>query len=190
MKALLLGAGNSRLRKLRVDPEHKADFSDTELVTLDIDVDSKPDVQFDLNRLHYGEPLPFQTGEFEEIHAYEVLEHFGRQGDYFGFFTEFSEYWRVLKPGGYFLGSVPHHTSMWAWGDPGHTRCLPEGVFVFLEQDQYKKQIGKTALTDYRSVWDKNFTRQFIRKNGENLFFVLKKEEHGKEGEETGDASI
>ncbi len=80
------------------------------LVTLDINRDHRPDVVWDLNPL----PLPFADNSFDEIHAYEVLEHTGVQGDYRFFFAQFSDFWRILKPGGVLIGTVPLPTSPWA----------------------------------------------------------------------------
>jgi hypothetical protein len=46
---------------------------------------------------------------------------------------------------------------MWAWGDPSHRRVINEGSFTFLDQTQYAKQVGKTAMTDFRSLWKGDF---------------------------------
>src|SRR6185437_13256763 len=86
---LLLGCGNRRDKLLSLPEE--AEWSN--LTTLDLDPQSNPDVIWDLNSL----PLPFATAQFDEIHAYEVLEHLGRQGDWRGFFAEWNEYYRILK---------------------------------------------------------------------------------------------
>lgn len=145
MKELLIGAGNARHKKLYKPGREQ--FED--VTTLDVDPRCKPDVLWDLN----DRPLPFADGEFDELHAYEVLEHVGRQGDWRGFFNEFAEYWRILKPGGALIISVPRPDSLWAWGAPGHTRVLSLKTFTFLDRDEYAGQVGVTAMTDYRDVW-------------------------------------
>lgn len=145
-RELLIGCGNNRSKKVR-----HGDLSEDwkNLTTLDIDPDSKPDVLHDLNVL----PYPFGDNEFDEIHAYDTLEHFGRQGDWRGFFAQFSEFYRILKPDGVLIATVPMWDSPWAWGDPGHTRVITRGSVLFLDQKFYEDEVGKTNLTDYRHVY-------------------------------------
>ena len=163
---LLLGAGNSRQKLLGLPG--RADWSN--LTTLDVDPDCKPDVLHDLNIL----TLPFEYNSFDEIHAYEVLEHIGRQGDWRGFLAEFSEYWRILKPGGFLAGSCPSLESRWLWGDPGHTRAISQETLIFLSQRQYEAQVGKTPMTDYRALYKADFELVHSQVQGERYFFMLK----------------
>jgi SAM-dependent methyltransferase len=141
----------------------------TELVTLDIDEACEPDVVHDLEDL----PLPFDDNMFDEIHAYEVLEHTGRQGDWRFFFNQFYEFWRILKPGGKFVALCPMWDGVWCWGDPGHTRCINRGVITYLVQEEYEKLIGKTSMTDYRHWWKGNFHPLAMQEEGETFAFVL-----------------
>ena len=164
---LLIGCGNSREKKVVFPEIEKAWF---QLVTLDIDKDCKPDVLHDLNEL----PLPFDDNMFDEIHAYEILEHCGRQGDWLFFFNQFYEFWRILKPGGYFVGTVPMWDSEWAWADPGHTRVITPNSMVFLSQREYEVQVGKTAMTDYRSAWDGDFELIGMDQTEDTFAFVIK----------------
>lgn len=166
MTTLLLGAGASLKKWIRT-PHGEADFKD--LTTLDINSEHNPDVVYDLNIL----PLPFGDAEFDEIHAYEVLEHLGRQGDWRFFFKEWSEYYRILKPGGLFVGSVPAIDSPWVWGDPSHTRLISTDTFLFLDQDQYKKQVGVTPMSDFRFCYKGDFHLRWTKVDGGRLFFVL-----------------
>ena len=140
------------------------------LTTLDINSDHGPDVVHDLEQL----PLPFADDAFDEIHAYEVLEHTGRQGDYRFFFAQFSDFWRVLKPGGYLCGSVPLPNSPWAWGDPSHTRIVSGQSFVFLDQTEYTRQVGKTAMSDFRHIYSADFSVEVAAERDPCLFFALK----------------
>jgi len=150
---LLVGAGSKREKHL-CRPGHK-DW--TGLVTLDMNADHKPDVVWDLNK----RPLPFEDNTFDEIHAYEVLEHLGQQGDFKAFFEEWNEWWRILKPGAQIFATSPMWNSIWAWGDPGHTRIMSVGSLVYLNQPEYTKQIGVTAMTDYRFVYKADFNITF-----------------------------
>lgn len=153
MAELLLGCGNKRDKVIY--PVGKAVW--TELVTLDNDPNCGADVEWDLARL----PLPFEDERFDEIHAYHVLEHVGAQGDFRTFFAQFTEFWRLLKPDGVFCGIVPGPGSAWVWGDPGHTRFLPPEIFTFLSQAAYTKQVGVTALADYRRFYRADFEPAF-----------------------------
>jgi len=166
MKQLLLGSGNARGRNIR--PTNVNDGWG-ELTTLDIDPRCKPDVLWDLDI----RPLPFADNSFDEIHCYEVLEHLGRQGDWRGFFAEFSEYWRILAPGGYLVGTCPAPGDKWVWGDPGHTREISPQSFTFLDQAQYTAQVGKGSMTDYRSVYQADFNLAMNQTKDGVLYFAL-----------------
>jgi SAM-dependent methyltransferase len=147
---LLIGCGNSRKKNITCK-EIPAEWSN--LITLDMDPACNPDHVHNLDNI----ALPFGDNTFDEIHAYEVLEHCGRQGDWRFFFDQFAEFWRILKPGGYFVGSVPMWDCEWAWADPGHTRVIAPGSLIFLSQKEYEHQVGKTAMTDYRAHYKADF---------------------------------
>jgi SAM-dependent methyltransferase len=163
---LILGAGSSK--ELRV-PTPLMSVT-PKITTLDIEARHKPDVLWDLNVL----PWPFKDASFDEVHAYEVLEHLGTQGDAVSFFAHFGEVYRILKPLGYLAGSCPRSDSMWAWGDPSHRRVINEGSFTFLDQTQYAAQVGKTAMTDFRSIWHGDFEAAGLERTDHQLYFMLK----------------
>lgn len=171
-RELMLGCGHSRERRV-LHPGVGYGLPWANLTTLDLSSECNPDVVFDLETL--GErDLPFCANEFNEIHAYEVLEHCGTQGDYRMFFAQFRAFWRILKSGGYLCATVPDWKSVWAWGDPGHTRIINMGTLVFLSKRQYENQIGKTAMSDYRSLMD-DMDFEIVRAKtiGEQFEFVL-----------------
>lgn len=164
MPDLLLGCGSSRERKLHLG---RAQWRD--LVTCDHNPDHRPDVVHDLNRT----PWPWPDDQFDELHAYEVLEHLGRQGDAASFFATFAEAWRILKPGGHLIGTCPSWRSMWAWGDPSHTRVISTGSLVFLDQQAYAEQVGKTAMSDFRTLYRADFTALHAAEDDHLLQFCL-----------------
>lgn len=165
MSELLIGCGNDRRKKVTF-PGIPQDW--TKLTTLDCEETTKPDVVHDLNVF----PYPFPSDSFKEIHAYEVLEHCGKQGDYKFFFAQFGELYRILQPDGYLVATVPMWDSPWAWGDPGHTRVITKGSLVFLDPDEYR-QLGKTAMTDYRPFLGCNFKTIALKEDHDMFGFVL-----------------
>jgi len=167
-RELIIGCG-SKLDK-RIIATKLSPYNFVNPTTLDIDRDHKPDVVHNLEDL----PLPFDDNSFDEIHAYEVLEHTGAQGDYRFFFAQFSDFWRILKPGGYLCATVPRWDSMWAWGDPSHKRIICPGTLVFLSQAEYKRQVGKTPMSDFRYIYKADFEVVQSTLTDEHFYFVIK----------------
>jgi SAM-dependent methyltransferase len=160
MKSLLLGSGNSVERRIG-----GGEFTD--LTTLDL---QGADVLHDLNDL----PYPFQDDEFDEIHAYEVLEHCGAQGDVKFFFGQFNEFHRILRPGGHFCASVPLPDSVWAWADPGHRRVITVETLSFLQKEHYD-QLGKTTCADYRPWINGWWQIVWAEPHNDSLYFTLER---------------
>jgi SAM-dependent methyltransferase len=167
-RELLIGCGHSRVKRI-----HFYDIGEhfENLTTLDTDARANPDVVHDLDVL----PYPFADSSFDEIHAYEVLEHCGSQGDWRFFFAQWQEFHRILKPGGYFVGSCPMWDSPWAWGDPGHKRVLTRWTLAFLRQQEYVNQVGKTHMTDYRAIYTGDFETLAVQEQEHSWGFVLRK---------------
>lgn len=165
MSELLIGCGSNWEKKIYL-PDQR-DWKN--LVTLDINPDHGPNVLWDLQVL----PLPFIDNEFNEIHAYEVLEHVGSQGDYKTFFAQFTEFHRILRPGGKFFATVPTPNSPWAWGDPSHTRIFCKEWLTFLRQKSYEEQVGKTSLSDFRYIYKADFEILMAQESGDTFFFIL-----------------
>lgn len=163
---LLLGCGSSRVKKVSSDGNREWN----KLVTVDINPDHKPDVVHDLEDI----PLPFEDNTFDEIHAYEVLEHTGSQGDYLFFFEQFQDFWRILKPGGWLCGTCPRWDKKWAWGDPSHSRVIQPESFHYLDQQNYINEVGKTAMSDFRYIYKADFKKFFIQEYEYTFAFVLR----------------
>ena len=170
IRELVLGCGNYPYKKIYAESKEYVNPT-----RVDIDPDCNPDIILDLNT----NSLPFEDSSFDEVHMYEVLEHLGTQGDYKAFFEFFSEVARVLRPDGLFIASVPAMNSPWVWGDPGHTRAIPEEMLVFLDQAEYTAQVGKTPMTDYRGIYKADFKRVHLQEDHGVFFFVLKNIKNG-----------
>lgn len=172
MRELLLGCGHDRRKKVAL-PNCPNEWD--EVTTLDRNPLCKPDILWDLERI----PWPLDACTFDEVHAYEVVEHVtGQQGEVVPFFAFFSEVWRVLKPDGLFLATVPKWDSQWAWGDPSHKRVISLGTLAFLSQREYSKQIAEgSAMSDYRNLYKADFDVAGYQYEQESMIFVLKKVE-------------
>ena len=166
MKELLAGCGNRRDK--RIDPDKTWVWD--ELVTIDHDPNCGADIVHDLEET----PWPLETSSFDAVHAYCVLEHLGRQGDYRSFFAHFAEIYRVLKPGGHLYAICPSRESAWLWGDPSHCRVIQPESLVFLSQVQYRDQVGITPMTDFRWLWKGDFETEGSEDNGKDFIFALR----------------
>jgi hypothetical protein len=198
-RELLLGCGYRRQRL--VDPYrypalHSATIAAEEErwqrpVTVDGNLDCKPDFLMDLDiqpwfthqpqdehelellqRLDRGRWC-FRDNLFHEVHAYEVLEHLGRQGDPHSFFAHFDELWRILQPGGFVCATVPSRFSPWLWADPGHRRAILPASLVFLCRPHYDQYIATTPSSDYRALFMSDFDILYSRDDEETHTFVL-----------------
>jgi SAM-dependent methyltransferase len=164
---LLLGCGHSRQK--RVWRNDEKDWE--ELVALDMTHDVQPDVVADIA----SNSLPFKDNSFDEIHAYEVLEHMGQQGDWKFFFAQFDEFARILKPSGCFYLTTPKMSSQWVWGDPGHTRFIGPQTLYFLDRDNYQKNMSNgTSMTDYRPYFNSDWITEFAGIEGESNVMMLR----------------
>jgi SAM-dependent methyltransferase len=166
MRELLIGCGNRREK--RMDPTKRFKWHD--LTTLDHDPNCGADIVHDLEDL----PWPINDDSFDECHAYCVLEHLGRQGDWRSFFAHFGEIYRILKPGGHLFAVVPSRMDKWLWGDPSHTRVIQPESLVFLSQQEYRDQVGRTPMTDFRHTWKGDFETVGGKDNGADFYFALK----------------
>lgn len=165
MSELLIGCGTNKAKQVYQNGNEAWKC----LTTLDIEPAHSPDVVWDLNLT----PWPFDDNSFDEIHAYEVLEHLGEQGDYKSFFAHFSEIWRILKPDGLLYATTPMWDSPWAWSDPGHCRVISKHSLIYLNQGEYA-QVGKTAITDYRPIYKANLETLAVEEKEHSLAFVLR----------------
>lgn len=151
IKCLQLGAGHAPHKRKRLIAEMID--GPIEWTTLDHNPETKPDVTFNLRRMERGVSLPFESSTFDELHMYSVIGHYGRQGDADGFFRGMRELWRILKPGGIFVGGTVTHLDPWGWGEPSAKRIVNDKTFSYLTREMYK-DMGGNAQSDYRSKVD------------------------------------
>jgi hypothetical protein len=186
-RELLIGCGHARDKRLdprSLTPGAPKPVWRGQLDTLDLYAECRPDWVCNLEsvpwKVHHpdddvspvGELLP--TDFYDEVHAYEVLEHLGSLGDYRAFFAHFAEIWRILKPDGHLCATVPSFHSRWLFGDPGHTRAILPESLVFLTQPQYDAQAGRTPMSDYRRDYRADFDLVLSRDDHQTHRFVLK----------------
>jgi SAM-dependent methyltransferase len=171
-RSLLIGCGKNLTKQVQYDG--KAEWTGA-LTTMDINPNIGADVVFDMDMVANGCRMPFSDDTFDEIGAYNTLEHWGRQGDFRGWFYECGEYWRILKPGGLMSILVPIGED--ALADPGHTRFFQQNWFGFLSQTFYEQnEVLGSCFTDYRWYWKKNFDVLYMQEvGGHHLAVVLRK---------------
>lgn len=198
MNVLLLGCGHSRERRLMLkaknqshntqipivevlQPSPKEWPEGTVLHTWDINLKCNPTLSVNLNtpwrswNIDTGGAARSIFATYDEVHAYEVLEHLGTQGDAASFFNTFVGIWHLLKPGGILFATVPHYKSEWAWGDPSHRRVITPGSLVFLSKKEYAAQLGKTPMSDFRELLgDVNFDIVNVAQSEHTLYFALR----------------
>lgn len=98
-------------------------------------------------------PWPVQSNFYDEVHAYEVLEHLGQQGDSAAFFETFREIWRVLKMGGTVAASTPGWQDIWAFGDPDHKRVINHATITFLLKQSYVDGLRRVYMPMVEPYW-------------------------------------
>lgn len=164
-RSLLIGCGTSRVKQAQLNG--KAEWTG-ELTTLDMNPNIGADIVWDME----VRPLPFDDNTFDEIGCYNAMEHWGRQGDWRGWFSECAEYHRILKPQGTMSILVP--IGLDSFADPGHTRFFHENYFCFLNQDFYESnEVKSTCFTDYRFAWKLNFDILYMQRIGNHHLAVI-----------------
>lgn len=169
-RSLLLGCGTNHTKQLQYGSNPNWTGA---LTKIDINPNCGADLLWDMDR--DGFPLPFEDNTFDEIGAFNTMEHWGRQGDFRGWFAECSEYHRILKPGGIMSILVPLGKD--ALADPGHTRFFQANYFGFLNQAFYElNETKSTCFSDYRWLWKLNFDILYMKEHdGHHLAVVLRK---------------
>ena len=86
-------------------------------------------------------PIPFPTGHFGSVSAYDFLEHVPRilpttdgLGTRFPFIELMDEIWRVLSPGGLLYAVTPAYPHPTAFQDPTHVNVLTDETHHYFTQ--------------------------------------------------------
>jgi SAM-dependent methyltransferase len=120
-------------------------------------------------------PLPFQDETFEEVRAYNVLEHIEN------FIPLMEELHRIMKKGAILKIVVPYYNSKGAFQDPTHRRFFTEETFLYFTNNKkipnYRFKCNfklKTLKLEYRVKFIEIFPEK-IRKILRMLFCNLVK---------------
>jgi len=87
--------------------------------------------------------LPFEDNSIDEIYSFHFLEHVDN--------LEFAlkEIYRVLKPNGRNIGTVPHFANPYFYSDPTHNSFF--GLYSFSYFDKEQKLLKRKVPTFYMS---------------------------------------
>jgi hypothetical protein len=166
MKELVLGCSTQR-KKLVGLAGTLDSFEDP--LWLDMDPTVGADVLHDLDVL----PYPFADAVFDEVHAYNVLEHTGSLGDWKFFFAQWNELARLTKVGGHFMGVVPALASAWLWGDPGHKRPITPEQLSLLDRRIYGT--GQLQSEGYLPYLKHSWELVFSQTDADHFIFILRR---------------
>ena len=97
-----------------------------------VDIVGKPDSQADIVHDLLTFPWPFEDNSVDEVFNSHFLEHIPHGNGYNDPMFEFmDELYRILKPGGIARFICPYYTSVRAFQDPTHQRCISEPMFNY-----------------------------------------------------------
>ena len=105
-------------------------------VNVDRVAEVQPDVVHDLD-LH---PYPFAEASFDEVHAYDVIEHLA---DIVAFMREIS---RIARPGAKVIVTTPHFSCANAFTDPTHRHQLSYFSLDYFTRDHPWNFYGDTGF--------------------------------------------
>ena len=77
-----------------------------------------------------------------------------------------------LSTNGISFVTVPLPSSVWAWGDPSHTRILPKEAFMFLHQPTYEG-VKTSPMSDFRYMYKADFDIIHVKEEGECQQIVM-----------------
>ena len=126
---------------LRIELGPGANAQVADALTIDLSFAAAPDVRADLEC-----GLAFLADQsVDEIHSHHVLEHIEN------FESLLEECFRILRPGGVFIGSVPHFSNPYLYSDPTHRRTF--GLYTFgyyCEGSELQREVPRYRQTGFR----------------------------------------
>lgn len=176
-RVLVLGSGRDPKQRIAISPaEGDKLFSDNFKEVVTVDLKGNPTYRIDVRNTPW---TIWPENTFDEIHAYEVL-------NLLPFFPIWREMWKVLRPGGLVVATVPHWSSKWAWNDPATLTVYSEEKLWYLNQKKYEEH---PIMTDYREdSWRKPFNFEIRHalttadSSGEPMGFIMVAEKAIDEG--------
>lgn len=124
------------------------------------------------------EPLPFEDGSVEEVHASHFVEHLtAAERCYL-----MNDLFRVMKPGAKMQMIVPHWGSNRAYGDPTHQwPPIGEMWFYYLKREWRMSQAPHTDKSnwpegydcDFEATWGYTMHPAFNTRNAEFQQFAM-----------------
>ena len=112
---------------------------------MDLVADTNPDVVHDLDQT----PWPFPDGRFEEVWAYDVLEHLD------DLIAVLEEVHRICRPGAVLKATVPHFSCSNAFTDPTHRHYFGrfsfdyftgENEFAFYSRARFRRRAASIVF--------------------------------------------
>jgi|688.fasta_scaffold285412_1 SAM-dependent methyltransferase len=128
-----------------------------------VDIFPEENVAFDKQIIEYrsvlpGKPLPFKSNEFNCVSAFDFLEHLPRfdrspTGQATNPFIDMmNEIYRILKPGGIFIGLTPCFPSAAAFTDPTHLNFITAETHLYFSGPNYAREKNYGFVGDFHAV--------------------------------------
>jgi SAM-dependent methyltransferase len=113
---------------------------------INLDIRELPggDVVWDITKT----PYPFEENSIDLIEMHHVLEHLENP------IKVLEEFWRICKPKGKIIISVPHWSHFTAYGDFTHKKYFSSALFIYYENGDPKYYSNKANF----KVLKKRFT--------------------------------
>ncbi len=93
------------------------------------------------------EPLPLESDSIDVCTAYDFIEHVPRhalrgESQSHPFIELMNEIWRVLAPGGFFIGLTPAYPMEGAFVDPTHVNVITRDTVDYFAGPCHARQLG------------------------------------------------